>query len=163
MKYLPAKNSCLSLLLFALLLVSCRSGDTSTRQLTVLYKSQQCPLVESNANMRILRSGEELENFLSRAAGLGANLEIPQVNFPRETALVVSLGQKPTAGYNIGLAGGKVELKDGELRIDITQSRPGEMAAQVLTSPCLVLKFDSAGVTAARRLDTGESVSLNHR
>ncbi|MFE8072201.1 protease complex subunit PrcB family protein [Marinobacteraceae bacterium S3BR75-40.1] len=63
----------------------------------------------------------------------------------RRDWLVVSLGQRPTAGYNLTLESAAAE--DDILAISVRVNEPGEnaMVAQVMTQPCLILSVLGEG------------------
>ena len=146
----------------AALLLSCggddEGGSRTGRTLDVVYRGQQCPPVEGD--MAMLRSREALDAFVDRASGSGMAPNIPPLDFPRQMALVIAAGQKPTAGYRVGLEAGEAPVNDRQLQVPVTVKEPGEVAAQVLTSPCLVLGIDSRGLDSIKRLDTGAVLRL---
>lgn len=70
------------------------------------------------------------------------NLSIKQLsalNFDREHALVVGLGQKPTGGFGLTLANSRIV--GDTLKITVISRRPpaDAMVTQVLTTPCAVM------------------------
>lgn len=78
-----------------------------------------------------------LTRFLSLPA---QTLTLPDSpDFDRQHFLVVALGQKPSAGYGVTLA--SAALHDQVLRLDAQVRKPAadQMAAQVVTTPCMVL------------------------
>ncbi|RKD32073.1 protease complex subunit PrcB family protein [Thermohalobacter berrensis] len=56
--------------------------------------------------------------------------------------LFISLGEKPTAGYNIKLETIKVENDKISVIIEEVEPKKGEMVAQVITYPFVLVKFD---------------------
>ena len=142
-----------------ILLLSCGGGEESlpVRNLDVIYRGQQCPPV--TGDMALLDSRQALDRFLD-AAGTGMTPNVPAPDFSRELVLVVAAGQKSTAGYSVGLASAEAPVTAGQLQLPITLEEPGDVAAQVITSPCLVLSIDSRGIESIKRLDTGATLSL---
>ncbi len=70
----------------------------------------------------------------------------------REAALRIGMGQCPTAGYSLLLAATMAAVDRGvaTIRVEWREPEPGSRVAQVLTSPCLVLKFPKAGLESVR-------------
>jgi hypothetical protein len=83
----------------------------------------------------------------------------PEVAAPfdgsREAALRIGMGQCPTAGYSLLLAATQaaVDRRVATIRVEWREPAPGSRVAQVLTSPCLVLKFPKAGLDRVRIQD----------
>ena len=108
--------------------------DRLVRQVT---QSDYCGLAKPG--MVYIESADQLAEFAARP---NQNLAIEQVrtlDFDREHALVVGLGQKPTGGFGLTLANSK--LLDDTLKLAVILRRPAAdaMVTQALTSPCAVL------------------------
>jgi hypothetical protein len=63
-----------------------------------------------------------------------------QVN--NDTVVVISLGQRPSAGYKVVLE--SVEKKDGKLLVKYTEKKTESMALSVITYPSIVLKITNS-------------------
>ena len=85
----------------------------------------------------------------------------PVVNFSREGVLLIAMGQRPSAGYGLSLDG-ETTVRDGVLavRVDWREPQPGYRLAQVVTSPCLLLKVPAAAFTRIQVLDREDRVRL---
>lgn len=79
----------------------------------------------------------------------------PMVDFSREGVLLVAMGTRPSAGYGLSLAGASATVRDGVLsvRVDWRELPPGYRQAQVVTSPCLVLKVPAVPFARITVLD----------
>lgn len=79
----------------------------------------------------------------------------PMVDFSREGVLLVAMGTRPSAGYGLSLAGASATVRDGVLsvRVDWREPPPGYRQAQVVTSPCLVLKVPAVPFARITVLD----------
>lgn len=55
------------------------------------------------------------------------------------TWVIIALGQKPSAGYAVGIE--KVEQINGKIVVQYVEKRPQGMAASVITYPFLVIKM----------------------
>lgn len=79
----------------------------------------------------------------------------PAVDFSREGVLVLAMGSRSTAGYALSLAEESAVVRDGVLtvRVDWREPPPGALLAQVMTSPCLLVKVPMASFSRIRVVD----------
>lgn len=79
----------------------------------------------------------------------------PTVDFSRQGVLLISMGQRPTAGYGLDLAPAAARLRDGvlEIGVDWQEPGPGGMAAQVVTTPCLLLQLPAVSFQRIQVVD----------
>ncbi|MBJ6137196.1 protease complex subunit PrcB family protein [Marinobacter litoralis] len=116
------------------------SGNTAPQQepqVRQVTQSAHCGL--TGPGVAYVDSAGELESLLEvRGQNMSTGV-IRQVDFTQEQLIFVTLGQKPTAGYSLGLAEVSQEKNTLKLRMDVKAPAPGMMVAQVITSPCVVL------------------------
>jgi len=124
-----------------LVLTGCAaSGNTplpQSAQVRQVTQSAHCGL--TGPGVAYVNSAEKLDSFLGvRGQNMSTDV-IRQVDLAQEQLIFVTLGQKPTAGYSLGLA--EFSQEDGtlNLQMDVKAPAPGMMVAQVITSPCAVL------------------------
>jgi hypothetical protein len=90
-----------------------------------------------------IRDAKMLNDVIQKSQSMFINpvsLAVPEVNFDSSIAYVVSMGNKPTAGYSIQFNGKDAHYEEGVVRLPITFIDPGEMnVAQVITSPCKII------------------------
>ncbi len=65
--------------------------------------------------------------------------QLRQVDLQQEHLLFVTLGEKPTGGYNVSLASAERAGKILRLSMAIRAPAPGTMVTQAITSPCAVV------------------------
>lgn len=67
----------------------------------------------------------------------------PQVEWDTHSVLLIHMGQKTTGGYRLELAQSHGRLQAGKVWVQINWVEPpaGAIAAQMITSPCLLLKI----------------------
>lgn len=151
--------------LAALLLVqSCaRAGDgpDAPPPPELLYRNSQCGGLDQPA-VTWIASPEEWR----RLYGLATNSRMnpppaPAVDFSREGVLLIAMGQRPSSGYGLSLAG-DATVRDGVLTVpvDWREPPPGFLQAQVVTSPCLLLKVPATDVTRLRVMDREGRIRL---
>jgi len=80
------------------------------------------------------------------------------VDFDREGLLLVEMGERATAGYGVDLAAPEVEVRAGTawVRTRWTMPAPGTINAQVITSPCVVIKLPKGDFDAIRVVDQND-------
>ncbi len=79
------------------------------------------------------------EKLLDLAGQNMATGMVRKVDLSRERMVFVTLGQRSTAGYSVGLDEFSVDQKVLTLRMRVREPAPGKMVAQAMTSPCVVL------------------------
>lgn len=84
------------------------------------------------------------------------------VDFSEEAVLLISMGQRPTAGYRLRLSTDYLHVRDGELTVPVTWTVPaaGELVAQVITHPCLILTLPRTDVRSIKVKDQADTVLL---
>lgn len=86
-----------------------------------------------------VNSPEALEKLLGVSGQNMATGVIRQVDLASEQLIIVTLGQKPTAGYSVGLQDVHWDAPALKLTMKVNSPAPDMMVAQVITSPCVVL------------------------
>jgi hypothetical protein len=86
----------------------------------------------------------------------------PAVDFSREGVLILAMGSRSTAGYGLSLAEKSAVVRDGVLTVwvDWGEPPPGALLAQVMTSPCLLVKVPAASFSRIRVVDQQGQVRL---
>jgi hypothetical protein len=74
----------------------------------------------------------------------------PNVDFTRARAVTVFLGQKPTGGYGIAVAGAKLDGNTLSLEVNLREPAAGSILTQSLTSPYVAVRVNSTAITAVR-------------
>lgn len=92
---------------------------------------------------------------LAAALPAGIGEAAPAADFEGAAVLLVAVGQRPTAGYEVELAAPRAPVKDGValVRVAVRAPPPGAMVAQVLTNPCLVVALPRAGLGEVKVAD----------
>ncbi|MBE0487300.1 protease complex subunit PrcB family protein [Marinobacter sp.] len=115
-------------------------GEPQVRQVT---QSAHCGL--TGPGVALVRSSAELEALLDLGGQNISTGVIRQVNLEEEALVIVTLGQKPTAGYGVGLDSATRDNHTLKLAMKVTEPAPDMMVAQVITSPCVVLAIADEG------------------
>lgn len=116
------------------------AGEPARWPITASRSHAQCPLAEGEgASARLFDSAAQWPQkaILSSDRAAGST-----VDWSREQLLVVSLGQKSTLGHQIAAAADSLSLeaRSARLQVKVTQPAPGDMVAQALSRPCVVLR-----------------------
>ncbi len=87
----------------------------------------------------------------------------PAVDFTRQGVLLITMGQRPTAGYGLSLLADSARLREGVLTVgvDWQEPRPGYMLAQMLTTPCLLLQLPAVSFHRIQVVDRQGQVRLS--
>ena len=138
------------------------AGEEATLPVDALYGGSQCGDLERPTTVWIA-SAAEWRSWHGRIVSPQMSLPSPpMVDFSREGVLLVAMGTRPSAGYGLSLAGASATVRDGVLsvRVDWREPPPGYRQAQVVTSPCLVLKVPVVPFARITVLDSEGRVRL---
>jgi hypothetical protein len=138
-------NSKLSglLVLSVIITSACQStNQLSQVDLELLHQSQHCRI--GNAGISTLDS-VELNMILSNARGFSLDGKPNKSSYSldnNEQAILVSWGTKPNSGYRLVLEKKHASVDSGVLALPIKfiEPEPGGFNAQVMTTPCLIVK-----------------------
>lgn len=123
-------------------------------QVRQVTQSAHCGL--TGPGVAPVSSPAALENLLGVSGQNMATGVIRQVDLASEQLIIVTLGQKPTAGYSVGLQDVHWQEPVLKLAMRVNSPAPDMMVAQVITSPCVVLavkgdywqRLEVSGLTA---------------
>lgn len=86
---------------------------------------------------------------LDKLEGLpGRNLSLAplrEIDFSVEKVVLVAAGQKPTGGYAVTLVDSEIEDEELRLTVSTKSPGPGELVAQMLTTPCAAIAVTASG------------------
>ena len=118
------------------------AGQTGPLTAEVLYSTNQCGLAASKPTAVWIDNPRSLARIYQGFPVL-PSIQPPAVDFTRSGVLLIGMGQRPTAGYGLSLAEGSPQLKGDtlEIRVNWLEPAPGRLLAQVITTPCLLLKL----------------------
>jgi hypothetical protein len=87
----------------------------------------------------------------------------PSVNFSEDAVLLISMGQRRTAGFNLELSQELPRLRDGELTMPVVWTVPadGLFVAQVITHPCILLTLPRRDIRSITVVDQSGNVLLS--
>jgi PrcB C-terminal len=74
----------------------------------------------------------------------------PSVDFNRSRIVTVFLGQKPTGGFGIAVAGAKLDGSTLSLEVNLREPSTGSILTQALTSPYVSVRVNSTAITSVR-------------
>lgn len=146
----------------SLVIAACANSATTMKDnapLTAdeIYAGVHCGGAGSAPNAAWITSQAAMQDqYDNMAKTLGMSQpEMPNVDFATEGVLVVRMGRQLTAGYALSLSESNVELKDGDAVVKVSRIEPaeGSIQAQVLTSPCLMVKLPAKGFSRVRVVD----------
>lgn len=150
-----------SLALAAVLLaVACGAHRHGVVKTAVVRASAQCGGEADGPSARWIATEGGLRAALGSGGAFGAERASPAVDFSKEGVLAVFMGQRRTAGHGLALHEPDVAVADrvATVVVRFEEPQPGAMVAQVLTSPCLLLRFPKAGIREVRVVDPSGAV-----
>jgi len=151
----PCLTALLALALTALVLAACESSQTtgpplrSPLQLLAVNAGQVGPS-STSAMARVFKQADDLPPDAARWLGSAQATDFTRVDWQRRDVVVVTLGQKPTAGYAVRID--RIVATDWGLEVYVTEQAPDDDAivAQVQTHPwaaALVFKTDNTVIS----------------
>ncbi|MFC1524057.1 protease complex subunit PrcB family protein [Thermodesulfobacteriota bacterium] len=77
------------------------------------------------------------------------------IDFARDGVLLIAMGQQSTAGYSLVLADDQASVDNHTATVNIVWNKPPEnqITAQIITSPCLLIKIPKGLFTRIRVVD----------
>lgn len=141
-----------------LLITACSVNGGSSADKTVkvrqITQSAYCGL--TGPGVAFVRSDAEREALLDVSGQNMTTDVVRKVALDRESLVIVTLGQKPTAGYSVGLQSALAQGKVLVLDMQVGEPMPDMMVAQVVTSPCVVLAVEAGDWQQVRVLGLTE-------
>lgn len=143
-------RQCKHLVFITLLLsgMACEPESSQQVYFEVLYQSIQCSGIDSSARITQIKSQPVYDSFLLR---LTRNihekhsifLETPDIDFTKYMVLLVEMGKQSTAGYALESSELPARISNRRLDIELNwiEPVPGSITVQIITSPCLLLRF----------------------
>lgn len=123
-----------------------QAESVSSVPVAVLFSGNQCggpdPLFSA---VWIAAPSDAPPLHLAKIGGNGGKLQWDPEN---EGAVWVRMGRRPTGGYGLSLLSAMARVADGaaSIRIEWREPPPEMFVAQVITSPCLILKVPRSGI-----------------
>lgn len=121
------------------------SGAPIARQIA---QSAHCGLVApGHIHLASAAEVDRLESVPDRRLSLAP---LREVRFANEHVVLAALGQKPTGGYSVTLAGAEIVDEQLVLSVKVQEPEPGMMVTQALTTPCAAIAVTASGWTGIR-------------
>ncbi len=124
----------------------------------ILFASQLCNGTSEGTHARLVTSQEQLAAVYAQLQSntLGAQHPVPVMDFSKETILFMEMGQQPTSGYQLAFDSRKpIQVYGDHMQITVTWLEPekGAITAQMITTPCVLVRFPMGEYPAIRVLD----------
>lgn len=141
------------------------TGGERSLEAKQIYADGLCGRTRESAAARWITDADELEAIRQQFGSyrLGPPT-LPEVDFERHGVLLVLMGKRPTSGYGLALPEvDAARIADGVVRVTLEwrQPAPDALTAQVLTSPCVMVRLPSAGVERIEVYDQNGNQRLN--
>ncbi|MBI4849724.1 MAG: protease complex subunit PrcB family protein [Nitrospirae bacterium] len=155
--------------MLAVLLTGCFlpgiSSQVTTINASLIYSNSICNSFESAPAATFISDAEAYSRIYGRLRKHIIGIEndkAPEVDFTAENILLVEMGQRSTAGHEIGLAGNAVSVSNAIADVKISWIEPREVyvTAQVITSPCVIIKLPKGNYSHVRISDQNNKVRV---
>lgn len=126
------------------------TGGERSLEAKQIYADGLCGRTRETPAARWIGGADELEAIRQQFGRyrLGPPT-LPEVDFDRYGVLLVLMGKRPTSGYALALPErDAARIADGVARVTLEWRRPAPdaLTAQVLTSPCAMVRLPRAGI-----------------
>lgn len=140
---------------------------SETKSFTVqqLYAGVQCGSQNPQLLATWITSNDDLRrvhrSFFAHVLGAEPPVQ-PSVDFGSHVVLLLEMGQRPTAGYSLALLEDQAQVKNGiaVIAVNWEQPAPDRYQAQVITSPCSMIKLQKAGYSRIRIVDQQQHMRI---
>jgi hypothetical protein len=138
---------------------------TSVVKTALLAQSSFCQAGSKKPSMLLLTDDDAYKSVYSqtRASTPGYTDSPPAVDFSRFSVIVVYMGSRQTAGYQVGLASRSAIVGENDnldLLVSWTEPPDGALLAQVMTSPCMLVTIQKGSYSAIRVIDEAGKVRI---
>ncbi len=137
-----------------------RTVDAAAISSNVVYRGNYCP--ETQPAIRLIELAEVWNDWYKTTES-NANTT-GNVDFASHSVIVISMGEKPSAGYSLDLsqADESVVIRGNSLNIKSIWRQPAEddVVAQVITSPCIAISVPKSGFDVIRIIDDSGAIVL---
>jgi hypothetical protein len=128
-------------------------GATELRPVTI-HASASCGRAQPSVHP--VPDQASLTQIITGGRMLGADQPpAPTVDFASNMVMLLSMGQQPSAGYQIGVTAATVRLDSRVLTVSSLwqQPEPGVMQAMVITQPCVIFSVPRGDYRALQIVD----------
>lgn len=138
-----------------------QTAGTDVPAVETISKSTQCSFYKKEGKAIWLDNEESLTAEWEKISAQGLALsktKAPEVDFTREGIVAVFMGQRASAGYHLTMEPQTPIVAEGIASLNLHYISPpeGAMSAQVMTSPCLLLKLEKGAFRKIRIVDQTE-------
>jgi len=138
----PILNSSRLILLCPIFFIGC--NQKTDIKISTLYSSNQCNI--ELPELIAINDKKTLKDIIHKANKRFISEtppKLPAVNFDNEQIILISLGNKNQAGYEIIINNKEITKTENTLFLPITISQPDKLQiyAQLITSPCKIISI----------------------
>lgn len=135
--------------------------SATSESVTPVYQGRHCGRSDPTAQVTWIGDEAQLRDLFDgmRRTSLQSQ-SLPQVDFDANGLVLIELGQRPTAGYLLRLASQRMVMDRGDGLITFSVDKPAGPAAQVITSPCLLVAVPRGDYKGVRALSTDTTISV---
>ncbi|MDH3716073.1 MAG: hypothetical protein OET44_19755 [Gammaproteobacteria bacterium] len=154
----------IALVVFSAVTAGCEDTvkpSSTVKSVTPVYQGRHCGRSDPAARVTWIQSEAELQDVHRKMHRDSLQAPpLPGVDFETDGLVLIELGRRPTAGYQMHLASQHMVLDKGDGVITFSVDKPAGPAAQVITSPCLLVAVPRGGYRGVRALSTDTTISV---
>jgi hypothetical protein len=132
--------------------------------ITLLHHSYSCETSDEEAKLTVISDQNTFEGLWRRINQSSLMPpSIPGTDFQRYVLVLVELGRRNNAGYELILSASDATINNGEVTLPVTAITPQAetFTPQVLVSPCLLVQINRQGVDTVNALGITRQVAPN--
>jgi len=143
------------LLVLVLVLLGCHlSADNqhtdATLEVRLVDSAATCGEVAAAPRAAWIADRDQFQDVyarLKRTLIAGSAGKAPEVDFSRETLVLIEMGRKTTGGYFLRLKSTTARVLDDSVQVELVWGvpAPGAVVTQVLSSPCILIALPKNG------------------
>lgn len=151
----------------ALLLIAGTALADETLSGDILFASQMCNTPDKDPKLTLINDQQTLEQVYAQFQSntLGAKHPVPNMNFERDTLLLIEMGEKPTGGYQVAYNYRQPikQMKD-HLAVTVNWLEPdaNTITVQMVTSPCVLIRLPKGDYPVIRIYDPNGQLRIDN-
>lgn len=151
-------------LLSVLILCGCTPLITEPARevpITLLHRSHSCGTSDEGGNLTVVSDQNTFAGLWRRINQSSLTPpSMPEIDFQRYVLVLVELGRRNNAGYELTLGAPTATKKGGDLTLPVVAIIPRSYAItpQVIVTPCLAVQVERQGVDTVKALSITRKV-----
>ena len=131
--------------------------DITRMPVKIIFSGNQCACGQDEFGVKQLVTQTDIDSFMVQNNNKTIGISKPEadaIKLSQNVVVAVWMGQRPTAGYKMMLVDNLAQIEGNVaiIRLAVKTPKPESRVAQVVTSPCLLLKLPKANYNIIKLL-----------